>query len=328
MKKQSDEITAFHSENLEEILSKVKFKTEYPFSDEMLKLCKETNSFRQEYYYIERGSDYAFFIVYYNRLNVFTLGKKELFMNVKTIGYPCSLSECGFITNNQKFMLEYIRKIKGAKLVLNVQNPVPLKNSVLGETLPTCVLDVDYQTADEYLSKLRSSYRRRINIAKKKSEGVCVKKVTSLSDEEYRMYLNTYEKSDFKLEKMEKEFFDRVDGVKLVFYSDNDPLGFVLLKEEKEKLTFMLCGMNYDRPTADLYYYMLFNIVEYAIDNNFKKIDFGQTSEQTKMKFGALLEKRYFYALHSNFFWSIFAKATKPLLEYRYSFPNYRVLKE
>ena len=44
--------------------------------------------------------------------------------------------------------------------------------------------------------------------------------------------------------------------------------------------------MDYRYNTADLYYYMLYKIIEYAIDRQCKIIDFGQTSEETKMKLG------------------------------------------
>ena len=90
----------------------------------------------------------------------------------------------------------------------------------------------------------------------------------------------------------------------------------------------MLCGMDYKEETADLYYYMLYNIVDYAIKNNCTKIDFGQTSEETKMKFGATLEKRFFYAHHSNKVLNYLIKKAKGLLEYQYQFPNYHVFKE
>ena len=73
---------------------------------------------------------------------------------------------------------------------------------------------------------------------------------------------------------------------------------------------------------------MLFNIIKYAIDHNCEIIDFGQTSEETKMKFGALLEEKYFYAHHTNPILNYAVKLCKNILEYKYDFPEYRVFKE
>ena len=78
---------------------------------------------------------------------------------------------------------------------------------------------------------------------------------------------------------------------------------------------------------ADLYFCMLLHIVEYAIERGCKTIDFGQTSELTKMKFGAHLEKRYFYAHHSNPLINLLAMAGRRMLEYTYAFPDFRVFR-
>jgi len=88
--------------------------------------------------------------------------------------------------------------------------------------------------------------------------------------------------------------------------------------------------MDYKKDTvnADLYFYMLLLIVEYAIKRNLKSIDFGQTSEKTKLKFGAVLNKKYFYAHHSNPFLNLFAMVGKHMLEYKYEFPEFHVFKE
>lgn len=327
MSKQLTDVTVYHSDKLIDVLPHVKCELPYPYTEEMLMLCAEENPLKQEYYYIERGSDYAFFILYHNHMNIFTLGKKELFMNVKTVGFPCSLSDSGYITNNLSFMMEFIKTIKGGKLILNVTGPVDVKGAVLGETLPTCVLKLDCDSAEEYIQSLRSNYRRRIALAKKRCTDVEMRLITDASVDVHELYLNTYQKSEYKLECLDKGFFDRIDADKLVFFRADKPIGFVLLKKDGEKLIFMLCGMDYSAPTADLYYYMLFNIVNFAFENDCKVIDLGQTSEHTKLRFGAKLDKRYFYAVHSNFFLSMFAKMTKPLLEYRYSFPEYKAVK-
>lgn len=329
MKKISDkEKTVYISNDFDEIEGIVKDILEYPFESGLLNLLKEENRLRQNYVFIRKNDSYAFFTIYENRMNIFTFGKLKCFLKLKVIGYPCSLSNCGFLANDEEMMFDYIKSIKGAKLVLNVSSDRPVKQMIVGETLPTCILDRHLESIEEYMEHLRSPYRRRIRKAAAACKDLTVKTVNGKDADIYRLYLNTYQKSDYKLEKLEKGFFDRIDAVRLVFFQANNPVGFVLLKQDNKKLIFMLCGMDYDYNTADIYYFMLYHIVCFAISHECTAIDFGQTSEDTKMRFGARLERKYFYAHHSNGLLNTAAKLGKELLEYKYDFPEYRAFKE
>ncbi len=303
----------------------------FPFHREMLKLLKQSNPLQQKYYYLEDETHYAFFCSYMNRMDLFTFGKAQLFIKLQTIAFPCSLSCGGYITNDIAWMLEYIKTIKGCKLVLNIDKAVNVKGMAFGETLPTCRLALrdEHVSLQAYMDSLRSQYRRRMKLAVKRCGDINIKKISDDSISVHPMYLQTFEKSEYKLECLEKEFFDRSEGEKLVFIKDGEPQGFVLLKKNGDELVFMLCGMNYkdEGCNADLYYYMLLNIVGYAIEHKCRYIDFGQTSEKTKLKFGAVLEKRYFYAHHSNPLINLLAMAGRRMLEYTYAFPDFRVFK-
>lgn len=329
MKKISDqEKTVYISDHFDEIGGLVKDILEYPFESRLLNLLKEENKLLQKYVFIQKNDAYAFFTIYENKMNIFTFGKLKYFLKLKVIGYPCSLSCCGFLTNDEEMMFDYIKEIKGAKLVLNVSSSHSIKGMTVGETLPTCILDRHLESIEEYMTHLRSPYRRRIKKAAAACKDLTIKTVNDGSVDIYRLYLNTYQKSDYKLEKLENGFFDKIDAVRLVFFKGTDPVGFTLLKQDGKKLIFMLCGMDYDYNTPDLYYYMLYHIVCYAISHGCSAIDFGQTSEDTKMRFGARLEKKYFYAHHSNRILNTVARLGKGLLEYKYDFPDYRAFKE
>ncbi len=318
-------IRVVHSTVLEEFEQQIDFT--YPFTKELLCLLKRENKFEQEYYYLERDEDYAFFVLYKNRMNIFTFGKMKWYYPLKVIGYPCSFSNCGYITNNEMLLLEYVSTMKGAKLILNVPEHMDAGDFTEGETLPTCIWENRFQDVSAYLDSLRSSYRRRIRKAIERSGDIERKEITDDSIDIYDLYLNTYEKSNYKLEKLEPGFFREVDATKIVFLKSEQPIGFVLLKKVEEQLIFMLCGMDYQYDTADLYYYMLYSIIEYAIKHGCRRVDLGQTSEETKMKFGAVLEKRYFYAHHSNNLLNRLIGLGKSMLEYQYHFPDYHVYK-
>lgn len=324
MKKELNKLKVIKTNNIKDI----NIKLQYPYTKEMYSLLKQENKFNQEYFYLKKGKDFAFFSIYENKMNIFTFGKLELYMKLKVIGYPCSLSNCGYVTNNEEMMIDYIKTIKGAKLVLNVSNPKKYKNITIGETLPTCIFNQKYTNVNEYLNTLRASYRRRINKAINNTKDIKIKEINDNSIDIYNLYLNTYNKSNYKLEKLEKGFFEKINATKLVFTKNNKPVGFTLLKINNNKLIFMLCGMDYSIDTTDLYYLMLYKIVEYAIKHKCNEIDFGQTSEETKLKFGSILERKYFYIHHSNKLLNKIASLIKGLLEYKYKFPNYKVFKE
>lgn len=332
MKKQSDaNFRVFHSDSFKEVLNHLekegKSSFPYPFDEKLLTLLKAENKFEQEYFYIENGQDYAFFIVYKMKMDIFTFGKLKCLINMNVIGYPCSLSEQGYITNNEELMLGYIEKMKGAKLILNVRKPSLTRHFTVGETLPTCMFYNSFHTPKDYLNSLRSAYRRRIQLAINKCRKIRVQELEDETGNIHKLYLNTYNKSDYKLEKLESGFFETVDAVKLGFMEEEKIRGFVLLKMVEDKLIFMLCGMDYTQETADLYYYMLYTIICYGIERKCKVIDLGQTSEETKMKLGAVLEKRYFYAHHSNKVLNAAVNVGKGLLEYKYQFPEFHVFK-
>lgn len=335
-----EQMVLYESNQFEELLQVIEEPLPPQFSLEVLNLLKETNPFVQEYYYAKSDEHYAFYTLYRSKMDILTFGKVSWYMKVATIGYPCSLSCPGFVTDDLSFLLESITHIKGAKLVLNVINPIQkdtkgdtqLKgietHMGFGETLPTCLFDCHYSSVDEYMDSLRSSYRRRLKLAVKRCEAAGIRKIHDNQADVYQLYLNTYEKSNYKLERLERDFFQKVKADRIVYQRNGKNVGFTLLRKEGTHLDFMLCGMDYSSKTADLYYYMLLNIIDYAIREHCETIDFGQTSEQTKLKLGAYLEKRYFYASHTNPLLNLVAQFGKDLLEYKYDFPEYKVYKD
>lgn len=322
MKKKLDNIEIKIYKNIDDI----KKKFPYPYNKEMLKLLKEENKFHQEYHYIKRGNSYSFLIIYKNMMNLLTFGKLKFYYPLKVIGYPCSLSVNGYITNDESLTYEYIKSIKGAKLVLNVNEDLNLNEFTKGYTLPTCIFKNNFNSLNEYINSLRSNYRKRINKCLKNTKNISI--IYNSKEDIYDLYLNTYNKSNYKLEKLERDFFKKVNGEIILFKENDIKRGFILLNKNKSKLTFMLCGMNYEYDTTDLYYRMLLEIINYAINNKCKTIDFGQTSEETKLKMGCTLEEKYFYANHHNKIINYIVNKSKSLLEYEYSFPDYKVFKE
>ena len=173
----------YESENVSEF-------EDFPFDIELLALLKRVNHFPQTYYLAKKGDSRAYFIMYKMKMNVLTFGKKSLYMNIKVIGFPCSLGVQGFNTNDIKLFLRAVKSIKGIKLVLNAYEKINDKAYIVGETLPTCVFENNFQTVDEYMQAMRSGYRRRIKLAIDKCRDYEVIEVAN-NYEVYDLYLNT-----------------------------------------------------------------------------------------------------------------------------------------
>ena len=99
---------------------------------------------------------------------------------------------------------------------------------------------------------------------------------------------------------------------------------YLFVKQIKDKKIAVQLGSVADTYVTENYK----DAIEYAIDNKCDYIDFGQTSEDAKLKIGCYLEKKYFYIHHSNKFLNKVAGLMKGILEYKYSFCDHRVFKE
>lgn len=225
-----------------------------------------------------------------------------------------------------------LNTIKGLKIILNTKKQENLSFFVQGVYLPSITLINRWDTLDEYLNSLRSSYRHRYNRALKLGSGI-KKRILKNNNEEfteemYRLYEQVYNKSKYKLEKLELDFFKNNFSKVVVLEVDGDPQAFVQLIEADDKLIFEFGGFNYKlNHRYDLYLNMLLTIVEYGINHKFKYIDFGQTAEDAKMKLGCYMESRHMLISHSNKLINYILKASINFISYKQKIYNFNVFK-
>lgn len=287
--------------DIENVLDEI---NKFPFQTRFLRIVEESNDLKKEYIIVKDRKQKGIFIIYNLKLNIFTFNKFRFHYQVKIIGVPCSISKEGYYGENIKSeIFERIKEIKGLKLILNCNENNNINGFSIGKTLPSSVLEIRWCRLEDYLSCLRSNYRYRLKKALKLTEEISVNFVEphKFTNEMYELYENVFNKSNFKLEKLKIDFFNNVNAKIISFDFREKPVGFVQLFENKEELIFLFCGMDYNYPNyADLYLCMLLEIVRYAIENGFKFVDFGQTSENSKQRFGAKLVPKFFYVNHYN----------------------------
>lgn len=198
---------------------------------------------------------------------------------------------------------EFIRKIRGYKLILNLPD-VNVNGFAKGYTCPKCILDIKWNTFDEYLAALRSNYRYRYKKALAKSAPLKLRYLKSgeeFTAEMYALYEQVYNKSNVKIEKLTDRFF-RGKFFKIFVMEENGvPRGFVQLIAIGDELVFEFVGVDYSvNNKYDVYISMLLEIVRYGIENGFKTIDFGQTADDAKLKLGCHHVPLYALLGHSN----------------------------
>lgn len=244
-------------------------------------------------------------VSYKLKLNLFTFTKYlSLTIPTNIVGLPMSVSKSGYAIhdqNSRNSLSEYISSLKGFYLVLNANDGLKLAK---GNTLPTCKLDIRWESFDQYLSSMRSHYRYRLKKAANRFHDIKVEELedNSLFDEDmYELYLNVYRRSDEKLEKLDISFFKTFPAKIIKFSFEGKVVAFVQLVENGKELFFLLGGFQHSlNQKYDLYINMLLQIIDYGLKRDFKQIDFGQTTEKTKLKLGALQESKYLYVHHSN----------------------------
>jgi hypothetical protein len=236
------------------------------------------------------------------KMNILTFSKLKLNVTMNIIALPVSVSSHGYTGDLQALISDY-KKRRGLFLVLNIPEEPGNTGTASGETLGSCVFENRFDSFDEYMSQMKSDYRRRLNIALDKGKGLRWEQVdmSDYTDEMHKLYLNVFQKTKYQLECHTAGFFRMFPGEIYCLYKNRTPLGFVLLREENRVLSFIFGGMDYDkRDEYDLYMNMLFFIVRECIRRKCQTADLGQTAEDSKLRVGAVYSRRYLSVFSGN----------------------------
>ncbi len=262
-----------------------------------LSIIHKTNPCQQKYHFnrIEK----IVFVTYRLKINIFALSSQlKLNKAITIVGIPLSVSFKGYACKpeNLDLLSRRLDAIGKLCIVLNGDEDLTLTK---GSTLSEYVMDIRWDSMSDYIGALRSHYRYRALKSLKKLELLRIEKLEDnhdFSDELYALYLEVYEKSQHKLEKLTIEFFRTFPSRIFVIYEKNQSLGFIQLTKQGDELVFMFCGFDHHKNlTMDLYFNMLLLIVKTGIECKCKTIRFGQTTEESKAKIGAMERQKSLY---------------------------------
>lgn len=304
-------------------------------SRSFLKFMEEVNYCNQSYYlFYKKDKLYTGFMMFERKFNLFIFTKYKINLPMKFIYLPLSVSHPSIIWDKDKNEVnDVLNKMKGIKILINIQDE-ELEGFSKGHYLPICIINNRWNSFDEYLNSMRSSYRRRINLALKKGENIkyeILENNKDFTDEMYNLYEQVFNHSEYSLEKLTVDFF-RNDIAKTILLKIEDKVeAFIQIIEDRnnDMLIFEFCGYNYEIASDyDIYYNMIAEIVKYAIDNKFKYIQLGQTAYDAKLKFGADMYNNYYLLAHSNKFINWLIKKNNNFLQYKVQEYNFNVFKE
>lgn len=299
-----------------------------------LNMLHKTNPCGQAYHIFYSSVPDSIIVTYKLKLDIFTYNKFSFKLPVTIVGIPCSVSKCGYKIGEETRhgVNEFLKNLQGFKLILNSDNLLTIDSFTAGATLPTCKLDICWNNFEHYLESFRSHYRYRINKAIKKWHGVKVIELehSTLFDENlYRLYLQVYNKSVYKLEKLEMDFFKTFPAQIIKFTFEGKDLAFVQLLHNNDELIFLLGGFDYSSNLKyDIYVNVLLEIVKRGIKGNFNVIDMGQTAEETKMKLGCQQYPKGLYASHSGKLLNLLVAKSITALSYKQKELKFNIFKE
>ena len=298
---------------------------DYFQTKEFLLHTEKYNSCEQRYYLLFQNSLLkAGAVIYSLRLDLFTYIKVKSPFTMHITGVPCSVSSSGIIGDEKLFSTlfeELKNQEKGMLLMLNLDNKMPGAEFLSGRTLPTMLFSNTFSSYANYLSSIRTHYRRRLLKISNAFTGVEKREMPckDFTGEMHTQYLEVLKRSKGKLETLSLEFFQQLPPkFMLIAYSFNKRLlGWKITLAFGEKYYFFLGGIDYRANlNFNTYFNLLLYILEEGIENKAAVIDFGQTAEVPKMRLGCTVDEKTMLAHHSNPLFMKLLRAGKKVLEY------------
>jgi hypothetical protein len=309
----------------------------YFLSTPFLLHCEKFNPCHQRYYVcFDDNKMIAGAVVYTLKLDILTFTRLKSPVKMNIVGVPASVSSQGIFGEKDELptLKDHICKSeKGLTLLLNLDEE-PLKGKkAKGRTLPTILFRNEFSHPEQYMASLRAPYRRRINQILSKAGRLQLFKLTcrEFNEEMYKLYLQVFNRSKDKLEKLSLDFFRNLPSYFLltVCYQNQQLLGWNISITHNNTCYFFMGGIDYEQNQKnDTYFLLLLDLVLTGIENKVSRIDLGQTAEIPKMRLGGTISERYMEAHHSNLLLNGLLKIFSPVMGYSKKPENATVFKQ
>lgn len=172
----------------------------------------------------------------------------------------------------------------------------------------------DWNTFEDYMQSLSSKYRVRA----KKTLSLCKENnvvrvdlneqdILKHQDRLFYLYNKVMDRADFKLASLTKDFFFAQkklmgdDYRVFAYFKDDVIIGFISLYKLGRRMEVHYTGMDAEvcKP-IHLYQHMMYDMVEFGIQNKCERLHFGRTAPEIKSTIGAKPSAMYGYVKHLN----------------------------
>jgi len=299
--------------------------------------AEKFNPCKQRYYvFEENGAFKAGAVVYTLRLDLLTYLRIKSPLKMHIIGIPCSVSSSGIFGESDAIeaLKEYIYNAeKGFVLCLNLNEKSENALLASGHTLPTIVFNNSFESWADYISKLRYPYRRRLKNIEKSFQEIHLEKLSchSFTEDMHKLYLEVYNRSKGKLEKLDYNFFKNLpdEFMLTVCYFKNELIGWHITLNHNLKHYFFLGGINYNyNKKFNIYFMLLTEIIKDGINKKADFIELGQTAEVPKIRLGGKAIPLFMEAHHSNRLFHFFLRKFSGLMTYKREIEKTKSFKE
>lgn len=190
----------------------------------------------------------------------------------------------------------------------------PLKK--LGYTevanMPVASNLIQFASLDEYLNSLSYSMRKNLRRKRKSLQKVRIEEYDGAPPDMnviHALYLNTYEKSETKFEKLTLDFFESMAGLMpnntrfVLYYVEDQLIAFNCLLYRNGVMLDKYIGM--DETLAkkhNIYFLSWLHNIEMCIRDGFHTFQSGQASYETKLRLGAELTPTAIFFKHTNIY--------------------------
>ncbi len=179
--------------------------------------------------------------------------------------------------------------------------PLPGFTKVRGLPVSVLAINGDYYSALD--ARRRKDLRRKLKKAEplrfEESDGL----PEHLAERVYRLYLNTYERSSIRFERLTPEYFQQTAslGKYLLWFEGERLIGFAQLLCKRKKMVGKYIGMDYGcNRRYRLYFLLCLKAIEACVRDGYASLDLGVTSYRFKRLLGGEQVETSIYYRHNN----------------------------
>lgn len=294
------------------------------------------NPCKQRYYTLyNKNRIIAGACVYTLTIDLLTFINVRSPVKMQVVGIPATVAPAGIIgdVGAMKILLKEIFKTeKGLIVGMNISPALNCEPAVSMRTMPTIVMNHNFADWEECISSLRSDYKRRMNKIFSGFQEIKTQIIdcSGFNEKLYDLYLQIYDRSKSKLEKLSLEFFKNLPENYILTISslNNRVISWHITLQDDGVLYFFFGGTDYEyNRKYNSYFNNIAGILKEAINRGYKTIDFGQTAEIPKTRLGGKVIELNLFVYHKNLIVKKLLYFSAKLLQYNRKIPETHVFK-